>query len=247
VKEQTTSIRSLLLYVMTAVLAMATASWLASQFVGKAFSQTTPPDTQSMPAPPQGTTPVAPPAAAPVAPTAPPIPPAQAPIPSNSAMPSTEPNQATTPQSITQKSQIETLGVQGKDSIIQSSKLEPKIPEQLAGIIEDYSYTPMGKRDPFMPFEHPSNSSPQGPIWPLQKFELDQLKLVGVIWDVKTPKAMILDPSGHGYVVTVNERVGRNNGYIARIREGEIVVIENVTGTEGKTTYITKLMKLQPQ
>ena len=31
------------------------------------------------------------------------------------------------------------------------------------------------------------------------------------------------------------------------VREGEIVVIENVTGTEGKTTYITKLMKLQPQ
>ncbi len=139
------------------------------------------------------------------------------------------------------------MPVPGMDPGAKAAQLEKKIPDLLQGIIEDYSYSPMGKRDPFLPFEHSSNTSPQGPIWPLQKFELDQLKLVGVIWDVKTPKAMLLDPSGHGYVVTVNERVGRNNGYIARIREGEIVVIENVTGTEGKTNYITKLMKLQPQ
>lgn len=123
---------------------------------------------------------------------------------------------------------------------------ESKIPDLLVGIIEDYNYTAAGKRDPFTPFERTSNT-PVGPIWPLQKYDLEQLKLVGIIWEVKIPKAMILDPSGHGYVVTVNERVGRNNGYIARIREGEIVVVENLLGVDGKSNYVTKIMKLHPQ
>jgi type IV pilus assembly protein PilP len=124
---------------------------------------------------------------------------------------------------------------------------ENKIPELLVGIIEDYNYSASGKRDPFTPFERASSTAPMGPIWPLQKYDLEQLKLVGVIWEVKTPKAMILDPSGHGYVVTINERVGRNNGYIARIREGEIVVVENILGVDGKSSYVTKIMKLHPQ
>lgn len=118
----------------------------------------------------------------------------------------------------------------------------------LADIIEDYTYDPANKRDPFMPFERPVASSVAlGPLWPLQRFGLDQLRLVGVIWDVSNPKAMILDPAGKGYIVKVNERIGRNNGYIARIREGEIVVVESVTGVDGKLNYQTKLLKLQKE
>lgn len=134
-----------------------------------------------------------------------------------------------------------------KEKAPANGSLETKIPDLLIGIIEDYNYSASGKRDPFTPFERASSTAPMGPIWPLQKYDLEQLKLVGVIWEVKVPKAMILDPSGHGYVVTINERVGRNNGYIARIREGEIVVVENILGVDGKSSYVTKIMKLHPQ
>ena len=116
----------------------------------------------------------------------------------------------------------------------------------LADIIEDYNYVAKDKRDPFLPFERPQSVAGMvGPLWPLQGFDLDQLKLVGIIWDVKNPKAMITDPTGKGYVVRVNERIGRSNGYIARIREGEIVIVESVNGLDGKITYTTKLIKLQ--
>ena len=98
-----------------------------------------------------------------------------------------------------------------------------------------------------MPYERPTAGALQGPLWPLQRFDLEQLKLVGIIWDVTAPKAMILDPAGKGYVVKVNERIGRNNGYIARIREGEIIVVESTTGLDGKLVYVTKLMKLQTE
>jgi len=131
----------------------------------------------------------------------------------------------------------------------QTSKVgSPDKKNPLSDIIEDYNYNARDKRDPFQPFEHPKGvGGIVGPLWPLQAFDLDQLHLVGIIWDVKSPKAMITDPTGKGYVVRVNERIGRNNGYIARIREGEIVVVESITNLEGKLSYTTKLLKLQAE
>ena len=118
----------------------------------------------------------------------------------------------------------------------------------LAGVIEDYNYAPEGKRDPFSPFEADRGGGASvGPVYPLQKFDMDQLRLVGIIWDVAQPKALIMDPTGHGHVVKLNEKVGRNNGYIARIREGEIVVIEGFKGQDGKVTYQTRIMKLSTE
>jgi type IV pilus assembly protein PilP len=116
----------------------------------------------------------------------------------------------------------------------------------LNGIIEDYTYAPQGKRDPFAPFEGGevgADAATLGPLFPLQKYDLDQLKLVGIIWEVKKPKAMVVDPTGNSHVVGINDRIGRNNGYVARIRQGEIVIVESYK-EKGKTNYQTQVMKL---
>jgi type IV pilus assembly protein PilP len=200
----------LFLYVGTAVFALVLASWISSQFMAKAVSQTPP-----APPPP-------PPASAPAVGQANPVPPPAAGAPGAPANPS---------------------GATTKPYADEGISMTNKNP--LADIIEDYDYSPKDKRDPFQPFERPRGQTGLvGPLWPLQGFDLDQLHLVGIIWDVKNPKAMITDPTGKGYVVKVNERIGRNNGYIARIREGEIVVVESVVGLDGKLSYTTKLMKL---
>ncbi|MBK9293202.1 MAG: pilus assembly protein PilP [Oligoflexia bacterium] len=118
----------------------------------------------------------------------------------------------------------------------------------LAGIIENYSYNPSGRKDPFLPYQLKDVvGDTYGPELPLQKYDLDQLRLVGVIWDVANPKAMIMDASQKGHVVKVNDRIGRNNGYVARIREGEIVVVESFKGLDGKTMYQTQVMKLSSE
>jgi type IV pilus assembly protein PilP len=121
-----------------------------------------------------------------------------------------------------------------------------KLPSPLSSVIEDYDYNPEGKRDPFVAVENPGTTGIMtGPIFPLQGYDLDQLKLVGIIWDVRYPKAMLLDPTGKGYVVKVSDRVGRNNGRIARIRESEIVVVESFKDAKGKVSYQTKVLRLQ--
>lgn len=95
---------------------------------------------------------------------------------------------------------------------------------------DNYVYDPNGKRDPFKPFRviriNPRKEVPADQLEPLQRWELDRLQIIGILWDVKTPRAMIRDPDGGIFTVTRNSKLGRNEGYISAIREGEIVVIE---------------------
>jgi type IV pilus assembly protein PilP len=94
---------------------------------------------------------------------------------------------------------------------------------------DDYFYDPTGKRDPFKAFRAVVVTTGQkqtAALEPLQKFELDRLQIVGILWEVRTPRAMVRDPDGLVHTVVKNTRIGRNEGYVAAIREGEIVVIE---------------------
>jgi type IV pilus assembly protein PilP len=61
---------------------------------------------------------------------------------------------------------------------------------------------------------------------PLQRFELGQLKLVGVIWETSEPKALIEDSGGLGYIVTRGTLIGPNGGIIKTIEPRRVVVEE---------------------
>lgn len=58
--------------------------------------------------------------------------------------------------------------------------------------------------------------------WPLRDY-----RLVGVIWDVKNPKAMIVDPTNTMHLLKRNYRVGDKDGIISAISEGTITVIQD--------------------
>lgn len=97
---------------------------------------------------------------------------------------------------------------------------------------DGYTYDPTGKRDPFRVLkvmrssEVDKNTPDTISIEPLQRWELDRLQVVGILWDVSKPRAMVRDPDGVVYTVTKNSKIGRSEGVVAVIREGELVVIE---------------------
>lgn len=112
--------------------------------------------------------------------------------------------------------------------------------------LEPFLYDPKGRRDPFRPYSEsrgPEEGELSGPLLPLQRFDLDQLKLTGIIWDVGDPKAMFVDPKGQIHVVRRDERIGRRNGYIAVIREGEVVVVEALN-INGDLMYSTRVLRI---
>ncbi|MDG0816719.1 pilus assembly protein PilP [Bdellovibrio svalbardensis] len=113
---------------------------------------------------------------------------------------------------------------------------------------DEYIYDPTGKRDPFKPFRmaRPTGKveKTEVPLEPLQRWEVDRLQIVGILWDVKTPRAMVKDPDGAVYTVVKNSKIGRSEGFVAAIREGEIVVVETKYD-DGKATKETRVMEFK--
>ncbi len=99
-----------------------------------------------------------------------------------------------------------------------------------------YRYDPTEKRDPFLsPFYVPPEApTPEEAKTPLQRFDLGQLRLVGVIWEADEPKALIEDGGGLGYIVTRGTLIGSKGGIIRTIEPKRIVVEEYETDFSGK-------------
>lgn len=117
----------------------------------------------------------------------------------------------------------------------------------LQGIIEDYDYRGVDKRDPFAIYSGIKKVQPGvklGPVTQLERFDLEQLRLVAIMWNVAKPKALVVDPENNNYIVFKKTRVGRRNGYVAEIREGEMIIMETIE-RDGQVTYQPRVIRLQ--
>lgn len=101
-------------------------------------------------------------------------------------------------------------------------KVAPEVPVAVA-----YHYDPTDKVDPFksyirrqMTLESDATSSP------LERFDLSQLIVMGIIWGVDEPRALVKDPTGKGYIVKAGTPIGKNKGRILRIEDNKVVVKE---------------------
>lgn len=100
-----------------------------------------------------------------------------------------------------------------------------------------YRYSAQGKRDPFFPPFQTADSegdAPDEPKTPLQRFDIGQLKLVGVIWQTEEPRALIEDSGGLGYIVTRGTLIGSKGGIVKAIEPKRITIEEYQTDFFGK-------------
>ena len=99
-------------------------------------------------------------------------------------------------------------------------------------------YDPRGKRDPFVSFikveERRKAGIDTASLPPLQRYDLGELKFVGVIWTKKGARGLVEDAEGKGYSVTVGTRIGRSGGVVSRITGKEILVREEFVGNRGE-------------
>ena len=95
-------------------------------------------------------------------------------------------------------------------------------------------YNPAGRRDPFRPFTLDIRPEARAQLTPLQRYELGQLIVVGTVWELSPPRAMVEDSVGMGYIVTVGTPIGRNGGVVTAIEPQRVVVEERVLDFYGK-------------
>jgi len=109
-------------------------------------------------------------------------------------------------------------------------------------------YSPAGKRDPFVPFlkvEEKTARAGLDSFPPLQRYELGELRFVGVIWGSDVTRALVEDVEGKGYTVTVGMKIGRGGGVVTRITDGEIFVREEFQDYAGAKVARESSLKLQ--
>ena len=99
-------------------------------------------------------------------------------------------------------------------------------------------YDPLGKRDPFVSFikveDRRKSAVGVASLPPLQRYDLGELKFVGVIWTKKGALGLVEGAEGKGYSVTVGTRIGRSGGVVSRITGKEILVKEEFVGNRGE-------------
>lgn len=94
------------------------------------------------------------------------------------------------------------------------------------------------RRDPFRPFTldlRPDLEETEI-LSPLQRYELPQLRLAGVVLDLRPPRAMLQDSSGMGFIVTPGTPIGRRHGVVKSIEPRRVVVEEVVLDYYGRET-----------
>lgn len=105
-------------------------------------------------------------------------------------------------------------------------------------------YDPAGKRDPFRSYvlEKKQDKAKRGP---LEQFDLGQLEVTAVIWEAEKPRALVLDPSGRGYIVATGTRIGKNSGQVVSIDDSMVVVRETYVDHRGEPTTKNVEMRIR--
>lgn len=74
------------------------------------------------------------------------------------------------------------------------------------------------------PFASPMLAGDGRGVSPIERFPLDELRLVATVDGTGTPRALIEDPSGLGFITAVGSIVGAERHRILSITSGEVVL-----------------------
>ncbi|MEJ2164877.1 MAG: pilus assembly protein PilP [Desulfobacterales bacterium] len=113
-------------------------------------------------------------------------------------------------------------------------------------------YDPTGKIDPFEPlFKEEKDVAvaklkrkKRIPRTPLERIDLSQLKLVGIILAASGNRALVEEASGKGYVIKEGTYIGTNGGKIVSIQKEVVTVEEELEDIYGKLKIRKKELKL---
>ena len=113
-------------------------------------------------------------------------------------------------------------------------------------------YNPKGKINPFEPLfrEKPTVAKTKSkrdkriPRTPLEKIDLSQLRLVGIVTAVSGNKALVEESNGKGYVIRKGTYIGTNAGKVVQIQSNKVIVAEEYEDYSGNVTVKNKELKL---
>jgi hypothetical protein len=146
----------------------------------------------------------------------------------------------------------------GGDSVVETQDEEVAAPtmmppssigsgrDSVAGFVSDpdWSYNPIGMRDPFRSFFVGRQEEDIRSPTPLQRYEIEQLVLQGIVWGVDRPLALVADPEGAHHMVERGTYIGRHWGKVTEITSHSIVITEEYQNDDGELLTDQQVMSL---
>jgi len=118
-----------------------------------------------------------------------------------------------------------------------------------AAVEVEYAYRAEGRRDPFESLikgtevivSQPTEEGPfvavveAGKFSPLERYDLEELRLVGVIDAGGSYRGLVEVADGKSYFLGSGTRVGRNGGVVSRVLQDRVVITETYRNPLGET------------
>ncbi len=98
-----------------------------------------------------------------------------------------------------------------------------------------FSYRPVGRRDPFSPIVTRQEKKSLSDRPPLERYNINEFKLSGIVWGGFGYNALLEGPDGKGYFIRVGTILGPNRGIVKKITQNMIVVEEKFKNAMGET------------
>ena len=149
------------------------------------------------------------------------------------------------------RAQLAERQARGEKKRVAARRPEPRVPDEPAFAVVDsgYRYDSQGKRDPFRSFEWEQlklELTDAGMRGPLEQFDVNQLTVVGVVWNNYNARALVQDPSGMSYIIGEGTRIGKNDGQVMTINDNLVVVRETYVDFLGEETTKDVEMRIRP-
>ena len=114
------------------------------------------------------------------------------------------------------------------------------------------NYNPKGRIDPFEPLfkDEPevvpvmAKKKKRIPRTPLERIDLGQLKLVGIIMASSGNRALVQEASGKGYIIKEGTYIGLHSGKVTAIKKDRVVIEEETDEFVGKQRMRNKELVL---
>lgn len=119
-----------------------------------------------------------------------------------------------------------------------------------------YMYDPTGRREPFESLVASEVAGvedvivtppPEELTSPLQKYDVKQIQVVGIILGGLGDYAKVKAPDGESYTISVGTLVGQHQGKVISISENVILVKETIQYESGKVEEIETPLYLNPE
>ncbi|MCX7982879.1 MAG: pilus assembly protein PilP [Syntrophales bacterium] len=129
------------------------------------------------------------------------------------------------------------------------------IPSGLPTAGDTFTYSRTGKADPFRPFidltvdrkkleeEMKKKKALLESTLPLISMPIESFRLVGIAGNETKRVAIVVDPTGRFYPLTVGMIIGENRSKIVSILEKKIILEERATGRGGKARRVEWVLK----